>query len=176
MAYQGPPPGYDDYDDYGGQGGPPPQGYGPPPGQGYGPPPGQGYGPPPGQGYGPPPGGGYYPPYGPPRQQSNLPVAGGILCVIGGLLGLFGASQILFIGAEYSAYFDTGFFMICGAILLIFSIFALLGGAMAIQKKNWALALVGGILGIFCLGPLFLGSLMCLIGMILIAISKDSFN
>jgi len=64
---------------------------------------------------------------------------------------------------------------VCGALIAIFSIFAILGGIMALQRKMWALALVGSILGIFSWGY-FISSILCLIGMILIAVSKNEFN
>ncbi len=103
-------------------------------------------------------------------------MAGGICCVLGGIFGMGYGALYLALGSSYSAYFDTGILMICGALMLIFGIMGMLGGVLAIQKKNWAFALICGILGIFSGGPVFLGSILCLIGVILIAVSRDSFR
>jgi len=73
--------------------------------------------------------------------------------------GLFGIS----LGA-------TGVLAVCGGILMVVGIIALLGGIFAIQRKHFGLAVLGGILslgGFFILG---------LIGLILVAVSKDEFT
>ena len=60
--------------------------------------------------------------------------------------------------------------MACGAILIVVAIIALLGGIFAVQRKNFGFAVVGGILS---LGGWFIPGL---IGLILVAISKDEFR
>lgn len=150
---------------------PPPPGGQPP---AY-PPPG---GPPPGY---PPPG---YPPPGhppPPRQRSNLPVAGGALCLVGGILGIIPWIIIMAVGGMVAgedvpgASDVGGFIAVCGAIGAILCLFAIIGGVMAIQRKNWAFALIGSILGLLAAWGWVVGSILCLVGLILIAISKDEF-
>lgn len=70
--------------------------------------------------------------------------------------------------------FVTGVIWICGAIGIILSLFALLGGIMSLLRKNWALALVGGILGLFTIG-FIIGSVLSLVALILIAVSKKEY-
>lgn len=70
--------------------------------------------------------------------------------------------------------FVTGVIWICGAIGIILSLFALLGGIMSLQRKNWAFALVGGILGLFTIG-FIIGSVLSLVALILIAVSKKEY-
>lgn len=150
----------------------PPPGYPPP---GYPPP---GYPPP---GY-PPPG---YPPQGypPPMRPggSNLPVAGGALCVIGGILGLIPMIIVIAVGSTASgedfpgAADIGGILAFCGAIGALLCLLAIVGGVMAIQRKNWAFALIGSILGLLAAWGWIIGSILCLIGLILIAVSRDDF-
>jgi hypothetical protein len=67
-----------------------------------------------------------------------------------------------------------GIVTICGGIGIIFSIFPLIGGIFAIQRKMWGLGVAGGVLGIFSLG-FIIGSILALIGLILIAVSRREF-
>jgi hypothetical protein len=101
----------------------------------------------------------------PPRKEkSGLPVAGGVLVIIASI-GYFAVGGLI-VGGSSIIGFGAG--ALCGVVLLILGIIALLGGIFAIQRKNFALALIGSIFVI----PSILG----LIGMILIAVGKDSFD
>jgi uncharacterized membrane protein len=64
----------------------------------------------------------------------------------------------------------------CGIIGCILSIFALVGGIVAVKRKAWGLAVVGGILGLFTIGPFFLASIIAVIGLILVIISRKDFQ
>ena len=77
--------------------------------------------------------------------------------------------------ASFIPGFET-ILLVCGLIGITFSAFALLGGIMAIQRKMWGLALVGSILGLFIIGPVFISSLLSLIALILIAITHREFT
>ena len=116
--------------------------------------------------------------------KSVLPTAGGILLLIAGIIALifwgiiaaaldivgFGLSQVP--GAEMIA----GLLIICGVIGIILSLITLLGGIMALQRKKWGFALAGSIIGLLTLGPMFICSILSLIALILIAISKQEFQ
>jgi hypothetical protein len=147
----------------------------PPPGYGYPPPvpPGYGY-PPPGYGY-PPPGYGYPPPgYGYQRSGgSGMAVAGGLIS--GVLALLMGVFYLTAMSSFYSYIPDVGFLLVCGALMTIFGLIALFGGILAIQKKAWAFTLVASIFAMISIGPAFISSILGLIGLILIVISKDEF-
>ncbi|HEV8594115.1 MAG TPA: hypothetical protein VGR51_01130 [Thermoplasmata archaeon] len=133
--------------------------------------------------YGPqPPMYGPQPMYAGPKPPSAIPVVGGILLIVAAILGFVGialwflvagslTSGIPFLGAALGAIL-----LVCGAIVAIFSAFALIGGIMAIRRKMWGLALTGGILGLFTLGPYGVGSLLALVGLILVGISHDEFT
>jgi len=65
---------------------------------------------------------------------------------------------------------------ICGAVMLIFGFFLLLGGIFAIKKVHWMIAFIGSLLGVFTIGPLFAGSILSLIALVLLFLAKDEFK
>ena len=117
------------------------------------------------------------PGYGPqPKPRSAKPVAGGILTLLGGLItvGVFGFSAALITSMLEGYGFGLDIANLglgtCLLIPIIFGILAIVGGIVACMRKLWGLALIGSILGLF--GP---GFIFCLIGLILIAISRKEF-
>ena len=100
----------------------------------------------------------------PAISQTVMPLIGGILILIASL-GYLGVGGIV---AGGSAVAVVGEGVLCGVAILIVGIISLLGGIFALQRKYFALALIGGIIVV----PTILG----LIGLILIAVSKDEFT
>jgi hypothetical protein len=101
-------------------------------------------------------------------------MVGGILIIIAGILELITGVSLI---AGGSALIDFGDFLglsdilvICGVIWAIVGLVALLGGFFAIKRQHFGLAVLGGILG---LGGYFI---VALIGLILIAISREEFE
>ena len=130
-----------------------------------------------------------------PSYKSSKPaIAGIMLMIVGGLSILMwlslAAMDVSFIkniimpeiesmAPEYktmSAEMIKQFFVICGTIGFFLSVFAILGGIMSIRRRMWGIALAGGILGLFTIGPIFLSSILALIAIILIATSKKEFQ
>jgi hypothetical protein len=116
-----------------------------------------------------------------PQQRSALPTAGGVLLIIAGVMGLIAWIYIAFLGGAITQLpvagaYVGGILIICGVIGIIFSILALVGGIVAVQRKMWGLALAGSILGLFTLGFFFISSILSLIALILIAISRSEFK
>ena len=68
------------------------------------------------------------------------------------------------------------FLSICATIGIILSIFPLLGGILSLKRKMWGIAIVMSIIGLFTIGPIFASSILALVGLILIAISKNEFQ
>ncbi len=122
----------------------------------------------------------------PPKPRSVIPILGGIFLLLAGIDGMATWAFVAFVGAAISGFgasFLGGIIMACGAIEIIFSIICLLGGIMAIMRRMWALALIGGILGLLTGGSVALlmgvlfpeASVLALIGLILVAISHKEF-
>jgi len=127
---------------------------------------------------------------------SSKPLIGGIFLIIAGLLGILIWSIALAfdpstldplmlqnalppdspISLEQLQSMIQSILLTCGIIGCILSVFTLAGGIVAVKRKAWGLAIAGGILGLFTIGPFFLGSIMALIGLILIAISRKDFQ
>src|SRR2546427_6309093 len=93
----------------------------------------------------------------PSREQSMLPMIGGLLLIVGAIisisfwawlisLGALAVSMIPGIPANIASTV-VGIIAVCGAIFIILALITLLGGVMTLQRKMWGLALVGGILG-----------------------------
>jgi hypothetical protein len=124
-------------------------------------------------------------PYGPqPKPETAKPLIAGVLLILAGLEGLALGGIIAILGGTFAAAFGglpgggplAGIVIVCGVILMIFGILALLGGIMSATRKNWSMALIGSIFGLFCLGFVFFeASIFSFIALILIAISKDEF-
>ena len=100
---------------------------------------------------------------------------GGIFVFISGMMGILnGIFVIQFVD-------DVMFFEInaqyCGIIEIIFGVFAIIGGLMAVQRKKWGIAMTGSVFAIFPVGFIFIfiSSILGIIGLILIASSKDEF-
>jgi hypothetical protein len=108
---------------------------------------------------------------------------GGALLLATGVLGLLaGLFFLVFIGYPYHPYYGYGYghgmllpYILCPAIVGVFSIFAILGGICCLQKKNFPLAIVGAVLGIFTYG-FGIGSILSILALIFIAISKNAFR
>ena len=122
-----------------------------------------------------------------PRQPSSKPLIAGILLIIAGLLGLFTWASALAIDSSIiqnvlpadspiTVEQLQSFLTTCGIIGAVLSIFTLAGGIVALKRKAWGLAVIGGILGLFTIGPMLLGSVLSLIGLILVAISRKDFQ
>jgi len=111
----------------------------------------------------------------PAKKETVMPLIGGILIIIGGLVEVASGGWLIVGGSAAGSVPVIGsdvedILTICGAIWLILGLVAILGGVFAIQRKNFGLAVLGGVLGL----PGYF--LPALIGLILVAISKDEFK
>ncbi|MFA5101899.1 MAG: hypothetical protein WC525_01980 [Candidatus Thermoplasmatota archaeon] len=121
------------------------------------------------------------------RKPSSIPLIAGIFLIIAGLLGLFTWASALALDtsmienvlpADSPISVDQlqSFLTTCGIIGAVLSIVVLAGGIVALKRKAWSLAVIGGILGLFTIGPMLLGSILSLIGLILMVISRKEFS
>lgn len=121
------------------------------------------------------------------KTPSNKPLIAGIFLIIAGLLGLFTWSSALALDSSMienvlppespiTAEQLQSFLTTCGIIGCILSVFTLAGGIVAVKRKAWGLAIVGGILGLFTIGPALLGSVISLLGLIFLVMSRKDFQ
>ena len=121
--------------------------------------------------------------YGPPaKPQTMMPMIGGILLMVAGLTAIGFWAYVAFVAATLVEGFVpigggllTGIIAVCGAIMIILGIIALLGGLMALRRKMWALALVGSILGLFTIGFYGISSLLSFVALIILVIARKEF-
>jgi hypothetical protein len=122
-------------------------------------------------------------------KKDSKPLIAGVLLIIAGLMSIL--TWITVFSIDYSvidlSILETqnmtitteqlqSIMSICATIGIILSIFPLLGGILSIQKKLWGGALAGSIIGLFTVGPIFLSSILSLISLILLIITRDQFH
>jgi len=123
-----------------------------------------------------------------PAEKSILSLVGGILILIAGIMGLALGAIFIVAANSVDTLTDWGIdvagvgdilsdiLTVCGAIVIILSLIVVLGGFFGVMRKHWGLAILGGVLGLFIIGPYFLASIFALIGLILVAVAKKDFN
>ncbi len=79
------------------------------------------------------------------------------------------------INSDFVKMFDMVTGVICPIIFVIFGVFALLGGILSIQRKHFAVAIIGSVFGILSFG-FFIGSILSIAALILILLSKEEFG
>jgi MFS family permease len=114
------------------------------------------------------------------KKEGKWSLIGGILCVISGIIGIILGAVLLgmfALASTASGDDEAEFFIaagtlvgVCGAVLLVPAILAILGGIFAIKRRKFGLALVGGIFAIFC------GGILGIIGLIFIIIGGEEFT
>lgn len=119
----------------------------------------------------------------PQKERSVLPVVGGVLIIIAGLVAIgLGAMfmtfdthelQEIMADVEYDISLSEleDAVLACGTISIIFGLIAVVGGVFALVRKHFGLAVVGGIFAI-----MGLGFILGLIGLILVAVGRSSFE
>ena len=121
-----------------------------------------------------------------PHEKGVLSLVGGIFILIAGLMGIFAGIVLLTInldqldqyGIDVAGATDIieDILKVCGAIWLIFGLIALMGGAFGIMRKHFGLVILGGVFGLLCVGPYALGSILALVGLILVAVARKDFD
>lgn len=123
----------------------------------------------------------------PAPQTSSKPIVGGILIIIAGLLALgMGLLYLTVDASDLDRYGVTlpedmtaqdlqDFMAVCGVILIVFAVIAVLGGIFALQRRFFGLAVAGGVFGLLGIG-FVLGALLGLIGLIFVVLSRSEFS
>jgi len=128
-----------------------------------------------------------------PSNRKSMPLIAGILLIISGIIAiLFWISIITMDMSTVESLIDVSqlqqinpaitpeqikeMLTLCGAIGTIIAVFPILGGVLSFKRKLWGMTLVGGILGLLTMGPFFASSILALVGIVLIAISRKEFQ
>lgn len=123
-------------------------------------------------------------------KKESYPIIAGVLLLVSALLSILTGVIILLFGStnidlilsqqelppEISFEFIQNLFILCGAILVVLSIFVILGGIMSLKRQKWGFAMAGSILGLLTFGPFFISSIMSFVAIILLIISKKDFK
>lgn len=105
--------------------------------------------------------------------------------MVAGLLGLgIGAILLTIDFSELDAYgISVGVDMLedllrtCGIIMVILGLITVLGGVFGVLRKHFGLAVLGGVIGLLLVAtPYALGSILSLIGLVLIIVGKKDFD
>lgn len=114
-------------------------------------------------------------------QRTSGPTAAGIMMILAGVIAIGMGLLYLIAGASYvpespAGVNVQGIIGCCGALELMFGLGSAAGGLFAIQRKHFVLALLGSIVGLLTIGPLFIGSILSLISLILLAMAHEEFE
>lgn len=107
------------------------------------------------------------------KKETYMPLIGGILILVAGAHEIYFGTMMVIGGEELLpiTFGISSIVLVCGAMVAVLGIVAILGGVFAIRRKNFTLAILGSILGL--LGAYII---VPIIGLILIALSKDEFS
>ena len=100
----------------------------------------------------------------------------GVLAVLTGIYMVVDPETFVQLYTDIGYTFATEVMVGAGVMTLIFGIVAIAGGVAAVKRRSWGLAVIGGFLGFIASGAFFLGTILGLIGLILVAISKREFR
>jgi hypothetical protein len=117
----------------------------------------------------------------PLKPKSSAPIIAGILLVLAGLLALGQGIVYMMADSMASSYYPpsyggyAGALCFCGGIDVLFGLAAFGGAYSCFGRKNFWLAIIGAVLGMLGLG-LLVGFVFGLIGLILVAVSRNEFE
>jgi hypothetical protein len=126
------------------------------------------------------------------QKKISIPMIAGVLLIVAGILaliswiqvfmidvttleGLFDITQFQSIYPEITPEQIVGFLNTCAIIGCIVAIFPILGGILSIKRKLLGIAIACSIIGLFSIGMIFTSSILSLIALILLIISRKDY-
>lgn len=111
-------------------------------------------------------------------EPSRKPTAAALMFAGAGLLNLISAIMLLTFDGYVPDYgVDVaGLLGVCGALVLIFALCAFVAAFLSYRRERFSMALLTGTLGMLGIGPIYLGSVLSLAGIITLALAKDEFS
>jgi hypothetical protein len=104
-----------------------------------------------------------------PRRDTRYAVVGGAFSIVSGILTILFGAFILTIGSIYIINIPA-WEMFCGVVPIVFGLISLLGGICAIQRRAFAIAVIGAVFAF--LTTLIFG----ILALIFIFMGKDEFR
>lgn len=104
-------------------------------------------------------------------EKTWKPTTAGILAIISGVFGCLYGILIAVVGSTLGAMGGIPFLGAVGAPLIILGIVAIVGGAYALKRRAWGLALAGSICALF--SP---AGLLGILAIIFVAMGKSEFQ
>jgi len=111
--------------------------------------------------------------------KGPISLAGGALILFGGMMSMVNGFLILNASSYVPEIFGLGAFSLsplCGTLMLMFGLGALLGGVLGVFRKKWGIVMAASVLCLISVGWMFLSMVLGFIGLILVSISKDDFD
>jgi len=104
------------------------------------------------------------------KKDSALPMVGGALIILGAIVYFYWAYQMIVVGEAFAGITLglSNVLTVCGAIIAVLGVIALVGGVFGLMKRHYMLAVLGGVMAIL--------SLIGLVGLILVIVSKEAFE
>ena len=111
-------------------------------------------------------------------EKTWKPTTAGILAIIGGIIGCIYGIGVAVVGGIIGGMMAVfglgglgGIGIAMGVVLLILGVIAIVGGASAMKRKSWGLALAGSICALF--NPV---GVLGILAIIFVAIGKSEFR
>lgn len=115
------------------------------------------------------------------------PKIAGVLLILAGVIGIISWSQfllnesllkIVLQNMQSQITYDQlkGLLFICGTIGVILSVFPILGGVLSYRYKKWMLCAISSIIGLLIIGLGLLSTILSLISLIILMVSKNEFE
>jgi len=119
-----------------------------------------------------------------PEHESSRPWIVTVLLIGAFALSLMSLVELLLVSDDvteiteiYPSTIDiSGFLVCCGMIVLVAAISCLVGAIFSFKRSRHSLVVVASAVGMLGVGPLFLGSLLSMVAMIIAAVSRKDYR
>ena len=131
-------------------------------------------------------------PFQQPPKSTSKPLVAGILLIIAGIISILywvmiivsadffismmDISQLQQMDPSITAESIKNTLVLCGTVLVVISVFPILGGILSLKKKSWGLVVAFSIFGLFTLGMMFISTILSFVAMILLIMSRKEFQ
>ncbi len=111
--------------------------------------------------------------------KSGVSLAGGALVLAGGVISMVYGLVVLNVPGYAPALFGIGSLgqtPLYGTVVLLCGLGAIFGGVLGVLRKGWGFVLAASVLCVISIGWFYVSIFLGLIGLMLIAMTKDEFD